>query len=575
MHAVESQLPCVALNSSADATWADAADSPSNYEFFSDEAADEYMFLTSDYTAGSDYSSDEFLTDVLSESGTPSNDYYSGSDDESLYGGTGTDAGSAGYDSGSTGYDSGSTGYDSGSEHSTAFGSSEQSDSSESSSCESSCIEDDTRLYDLDDMQQWDGNSGVARFGGIETGAFWADDMSLKHEPGTQSKMASWDEFRAHPPPPPVMCIPVLNQAVVASSYVAPAAAAPDLIYCAFCGLDNAKDGCQDAAAKQDPGMAEAAGRGRMCDAKAEPGIGGKTRARRRSSKKERGGIRMGQFLKIYGYRGESLRAANFTSHTRSAGVSPPFHRSLSLFGNSRFSSPPLTISVLIAGPTYCERCADVFRNHLIREKTNSAGCCRAAPCNDCAKVMAHFECQGDELWECFRAGHNISVRKESTEPLYCPYCKLQVISPNAEAAGEVKVEEPEKAAGGKRVRRKGKPRKVQKMGGWLKKYGYSGPDYCQRCSRIFRDHLIRQRRNAAGCSRDAPCVECAQVMSGFLDGGKKTTNPIRCITSVMKSVSASSVRIEFAGSFRQQTLGDVRDGRAVEEAGARRRWRR
>ena len=35
--------------------------------------------------------------------------------------------------------------------------------------------------------------------------------------------------------------------------------------------------------------------------------------------------------------------------------------------------------------------------------------------------------------------------------------------------------------------------RSENKMGFWWRKYGYDGPRYCQRCSEVFRDHIIRQ----------------------------------------------------------------------------------
>ena len=40
--------------------------------------------------------------------------------------------------------------------------------------------------------------------------------------------------------------------------------------------------------------------------------------------------------------------------------------------------------------------------------------------------------------------------------------------------------------------------RSENKMGFWWKKYGYDGPRYCQRCSELFRDHIIRQFSNSA-----------------------------------------------------------------------------
>ena len=45
---------------------------------------------------------------------------------------------------------------------------------------------------------------------------------------------------------------------------------------------------------------------------------------------------------------------------------------------------------------------------------------------------------------------------------------------------------------------------------------GYDGPPYCQRCSEVFRDHLMRQTPNSAKCSRDNPCDDCARVLVCF-----------------------------------------------------------
>ena len=58
--------------------------------------------------------------------------------------------------------------------------------------------------------------------------------------------------------------------------------------------------------------------------------------------------------------------------------------------------------------------------------------------------------------------------------------------------------------------------RSKNKLGMWWKKYGYEGPLYCQRCSEIFRDHIIRQISNSAGCSRASPCVDCARILQHF-----------------------------------------------------------
>ena len=52
--------------------------------------------------------------------------------------------------------------------------------------------------------------------------------------------------------------------------------------------------------------------------------------------------------------------------------------------------------------------------------------------------------------------------------------------------------------------------------------YGYAGPLYCQRCSELFRDHIIRQYSNTAGCSRERPCTDCGKVLAHFHAEGKR-----------------------------------------------------
>lgn len=64
--------------------------------------------------------------------------------------------------------------------------------------------------------------------------------------------------------------------------------------------------------------------------------------------------------------------------------------------------------------------------------------------------------------------------------------------------------------------RRMKKPRLSRKMGVWWRKYGYNGEPYCQRCSEIFRDHIIRGFSNSCNCSRDTPCNDCAKILNHF-----------------------------------------------------------
>eukprot|EP01052_Picozoa_sp_SAG31_P019591 SAG31_NODE_1435_length_8356_cov_148.657503_3_plen_299_part_00 len=54
------------------------------------------------------------------------------------------------------------------------------------------------------------------------------------------------------------------------------------------------------------------------------------------------------------------------------------------------------------------------------------------------------------------------------------------------------------------------------KLGKWWSSYGYRGPNYCQRCSEVFRDHIIRQFSNSAGCTRKSPCADCKLILEYF-----------------------------------------------------------
>lgn len=70
-----------------------------------------------------------------------------------------------------------------------------------------------------------------------------------------------------------------------------------------------------------------------------------------------------------------------------------------------------------------------------------------------------------------------------------------------------------------RRVRPKAVSRTTQKHGRWWQTLGYGGPAYCQRCSEVFRDHIIRQKPNSAECSREHPCDECAGLLAHFAGG--------------------------------------------------------
>ena len=98
----------------------------------------------------------------------------------------------------------------------------------------------------------------------------------------------------------------------------------------------------------------------------------------------------------------------------------------------------------------------------------------------------------------------------EDTEPApVCPFCPAAY----DEAVGA----EPGRKT--RRVRPKAVSRTTQKHGRWWQTLGYGGPAYCQRCSEVFRDHIIREKPNSAQCSRGHPCDECAGLLQHFVGG--------------------------------------------------------
>ena len=83
----------------------------------------------------------------------------------------------------------------------------------------------------------------------------------------------------------------------------------------------------------------------------------------------------------------------------------------------SSLSVPRLSVRLLkqLFAQSYCQRCSEVFRDHIIREKPNSAGCSRARACDECAKVLTHFT--GDlpdhkGLWDRIDAKGYAKVRR-------------------------------------------------------------------------------------------------------------------------------------------------------------------
>eukprot|EP01052_Picozoa_sp_SAG31_P008998 SAG31_NODE_464_length_15318_cov_17.930876_11_plen_325_part_00 len=100
-----------------------------------------------------------------------------------------------------------------------------------------------------------------------------------------------------------------------------------------------------------------------------------------------------------------------------------------------------------------------------------------------------------------------------------CPFCK---IAGAESAAAKGRSGNHGGVAGDivkQRWRRKHKKKRINlKLGKWWRSIGYKGPNYCQRCSELFRDHILRQFSNTAGCTRTTPCCNCLPVLRWFSD---------------------------------------------------------
>eukprot|EP01050_Picozoa_sp_SAG11_P005278 SAG11_NODE_365_length_10153_cov_3.204695_3_plen_1077_part_00 len=101
-----------------------------------------------------------------------------------------------------------------------------------------------------------------------------------------------------------------------------------------------------------------------------------------------------------------------------------------------------------------------------------------------------------------------------------CPFCMNETPYPFPEPVANVAGGVVSPSNAGEPVQRRRRQMKRErnrlKLGKWWKSYGYNGPKYCQRCSEIFRDHIMRELSNSANCKRNSPCVDCQKVLEHF-----------------------------------------------------------
>eukprot|EP01052_Picozoa_sp_SAG31_P038722 SAG31_NODE_5226_length_2662_cov_1.657956_4_plen_302_part_00 len=171
--------------------------------------------------------------------------------------------------------------------------------------------------------------------------------------------------------------------------------------------------------------------------------------------------------------------------------------------------------------------------------------------CEDCGLKRASFGAHGTK-WKrwcggCARSGHPhaVDVTKHPSKPPApikkmklqylmtsnrqlvtfaltnrCIYCN-GLRSGGAAADDCVAATDAEHNAPGgctrkRRKTKEGNGRQVVAWGKWWRDYGYRGGAYCQRCSEVFRAHLLREKSNSAKCSRAHPCVDCAKILVNF-----------------------------------------------------------
>ena len=187
------------------------------------------------------------------------------------------------------------------------------------------------------------------------------------------------------------------------------------------------------------------------------------------------------------------------------------------------------------------------------------------------------------------------AARTSPAAPMVCPLChgvsaEVELASPTCDASPAAADSpsppagaSPTSAAGvsprsdvgpgGERVQRRAlrkvkRGRSINKVGKWWKMYGYNGPPYCQRCSEVFRDHIIRQISNSANCSRANPCTDCTQVLKHLpqpheevwakMDQTKEARGGARAAKQAKKSAAAVGL-VQLSKSYDAAFDGPLR----------------
>ena len=78
------------------------------------------------------------------------------------------------------------------------------------------------------------------------------------------------------------------------------------------------------------------------------------------------------------------------------------------------------------------------------------------------------------------------------------------------------------------------------RMGRFWKTAGYNGPAYCNRCSNVFRAHMVKEGVSDKKCSRDVPCPICKGVLSHFTCS---TDEALRAVSATQRTEQSQTTR--------------------------------
>lgn len=164
------------------------------------------------------------------------------------------------------------------------------------------------------------------------------------------------------------------------------------------------------------------------------------------------------------------------------------------------------------------------------------------------------------------------AVKQDSKQALrVCPHCldpigdltKSNVSGGKTPAHGWPRIQTQSRT----RARRRSKNR----AGLWWKKLGYAGPVYCQRCSEVFRDHIVRGNHNNENCDLITPCRKCRKVLvqcdQAVLKRGimiaqcRRLSHTPRVVATKQLSSALRQPRQEDRPQDRERSLGDTKLG--------------